>query len=157
MTIDIGYLLSVGFVAEHDEYVDHVKSMGLKVMQNSDLHSLMSIAMEGNSAHPAQVMCGLPTNEYSESWYWIQDGKFASLLNTAQGGSTAIGSSISLGVELARMTDMTAAVDLICESMVEKLAKLMMVPMLDSKFLALFDVACDSIMFMAKEVAYLYS
>lgn len=28
MTIDIGYLLSVGFVAEHDEYVDHVKSMG---------------------------------------------------------------------------------------------------------------------------------
>lgn len=157
MTIDIGYLLSVGFVAEHDEYVDHVKSMGLKVMQNSDLHSLMSIAMEGTPAHPAQVMCGLPTNEYSESWYWIQDGKFASLLNTAQGGNTSMGSSISLGVELARMTDMTAAVDLICESMVEKLAKLMMVPMLDSKFPALFDVACDSIMFMTNEVVYLHS
>jgi hypothetical protein len=28
MTIDVGYLLSVGFVAEHDEYLDHVKSMG---------------------------------------------------------------------------------------------------------------------------------
>jgi hypothetical protein len=28
MTIDIGYLLSVGFVAEHGEYVDHVKGMG---------------------------------------------------------------------------------------------------------------------------------
>lgn len=28
MAIDIGYLLSVGFVAEHDEYVDHIKSMG---------------------------------------------------------------------------------------------------------------------------------
>jgi hypothetical protein len=134
MTIDIGYLLSVGFVAEHDEYVDHVKSMGLRVMQNSDLHALMAIAMEGTSAHPPQVMCGLPTNEYSESWYWIQDGKFASLLNTAQGGSTATGSSISLGVELARLTDMMAAVDLICESMVDKLAKLMMVPMSDSKF-----------------------
>ncbi|KAJ6045303.1 Highly reducing polyketide synthase [Penicillium canescens] len=131
MTIDIGYLLSVGFVAEHDEYVDHVKSMGLKVMQNSDLHALMSIAMEDTPAHPAQVMCGLPTNEYSEAWYWIQDGKFASLLNTAQGGNTAMGSSISLGVELARMTDMTAAVDLIHKSLVEKLAKLMMVPMVD--------------------------
>jgi hypothetical protein len=29
MTIDIGYLLSVGFVAENDQYVDHVKSMGM--------------------------------------------------------------------------------------------------------------------------------
>jgi len=28
MTIDIGYLLSAGFVAEHGEYVDHVKGMG---------------------------------------------------------------------------------------------------------------------------------
>ncbi|RHZ56932.1 hypothetical protein CDV55_101572 [Aspergillus turcosus] len=37
----------------------------------SDLHALMAIAMEGTSAHPPQVMCGLPTNEYSESWYWI--------------------------------------------------------------------------------------
>lgn len=28
MTIDISYLLSVGFVAVNDQYVDHIKSMG---------------------------------------------------------------------------------------------------------------------------------
>jgi hypothetical protein len=36
MTIDIGYLLSVGFVAEHDEYVDHVKSMGKSRAMGND-------------------------------------------------------------------------------------------------------------------------
>ncbi|KUL82178.1 hypothetical protein ZTR_09578 [Talaromyces verruculosus] len=131
MTIDIGYLLSVGFVAEHDEYVDHVKSMGLRVMRNSDLHALMAIAMEGSQAHPAQVMCGLPTNEYSEAWYWIQDGKFAPLLNQAQGGNMITDRAISLGAEIARTTDIITAIDLICEAMVHKLAKLMMVPVSD--------------------------
>ncbi|KAK8225326.1 beta-ketoacyl synthase domain-containing protein [Phyllosticta capitalensis] len=131
MTIDIGYLLSVGFVAEHDEYVDHVKSMGLKVMHNSDLHGLMATAMEGSEAHPAQVMCGLPFNEYSESWYWIQDGRFAALLNRAQGSGAGSGSTISLRDELSRCSDMTAAVDVITAAMVERLAKLMMVPASD--------------------------
>jgi hypothetical protein len=149
MTIDIGYLLSVGFVAEHDEYVDHVKSMGkshakdfekyqpltcplgLKVMNNNDLHGLMAIAMKGSQAHPAQIMIGLPTNEYKDSWYWIQDGKFVSLLNRAQGHQSGAGTSISLSDELMKATDFMTAVDIICGSMVDKLAKLMMVPASD--------------------------
>ncbi|RDW64648.1 beta-ketoacyl synthase-containing protein [Coleophoma cylindrospora] len=131
MTIDIGYLLSVGFVAEHDEYVDHVKSMGLKVMNNNDLHGLMSIAMKGTEAHPPQIMIGLPTNEYDDSWYWIRDGKFASLLNRAQGHEATTGSSIALSEELMKATDLITAVDIICGAIVEKLAKLMMVPASD--------------------------
>ncbi|KAK7545386.1 beta-ketoacyl synthase domain-containing protein [Phyllosticta citricarpa] len=131
MTIDIGYLLSVGFVAQHDEYVDHVRSMGLKVMHNSDLHGLMATAMEGSNAHPPQVMCGLPFNEYSESWYWIQDGRFAALLNRAQGSGAGSGSTVSLRDELSRCTDMAGAVDTITAAMVERLAKLMMVPASD--------------------------
>lgn len=35
MAIDIGYLLSVGFVAENERYVAHVKALGLKMMHNS--------------------------------------------------------------------------------------------------------------------------
>lgn len=140
MTIDIGYLLSVGFVAEHDEYVDHVKAMGLKVMHNSDLHGLLSIAMEpskttGNSQeephHPAQIMCGLPHNSYSESWYWINDNRFAALRNQHQANASGGGgSTISLREELSRCThdDMATATDLITSAMVERLAKLMMMP-----------------------------
>lgn len=135
MTIDIGYLLSVGFVAEHDEYVDHVRAMGLKVMHNSDLHGLLSIAMEEASSsrprHPAQIMCGLPHNSYSESWYWINDDRFAALRNQHQAGAGAgAGSTISLREELGRCgpDDVAAAVDLITGAMVERLAKLMMMP-----------------------------
>lgn len=136
MTIDIGYLLSVGFVAEHDEYVDHVKAMGLKVMHNSDLHGLVSIAMEAGSEsaeqrHPAQIMCGLPHNSYSESWYWINDDRFAGLRNQHECNSSAgNGSAISLREELSRcgQDDLGAATDLITRAMVERLAKLMMMP-----------------------------
>lgn len=131
MTIDIGYLLSVGFVAEHDEYVDHVKAMGLKVMHNSDLHGLLSISMEQQAQHPAQIMCGLPHNSYSESWYWINDDRFAALRNQHQShGSAGNGSTISLREELSRcgQEDLGAATDLITSAMVERLAKLMMMP-----------------------------
>lgn len=137
MTIDIGYLLSVGFVAEHDEYVDHVKAMGLKVMHNSDLHGLLSIAMEPAAAlaqphhHPAQIMCGLPYNSYSESWYWINDDRFAGLRNQHQSNSSSKGgSTISLREELGQCSceDAATATDLITSAMVERLAKLMMMP-----------------------------
>ncbi|EXL99311.1 hypothetical protein FOIG_09172 [Fusarium odoratissimum NRRL 54006] len=94
MTIDIGYLLSVGFVAEHDEYVDHVKAMGLKVMHKSNLHGLMATALEGSNAHPPQVMCGLPYNEQDDAWYWIHDQRFTALRKTAAG--SGVGGSASV-------------------------------------------------------------
>ncbi|KAI3394363.1 hypothetical protein diail_2874 [Diaporthe ilicicola] len=129
MTIDIGYLLSVGFVAEHDEYVDHVKAMGLKVMHNSDLHGLLSVAMEDPGTHPAQVMCGLPFNEYSEAWYWISDGRFAALRNRGEGTGGGSGPAVSLRDELVRCAGgVAAAADLITAAMVQRLAKLMMMP-----------------------------
>lgn len=128
VTIDIGYLLSVGFVAENDQYVDHVKAMGLKVMHNSDLHGLLSIAMEDPKTHPAQIMCGLPFNEYSEAWYWMNDGRFAALRNRGEGTGAGAGSTISLRDELVRCVGGATAVDLITAAMVERLAKLMMMP-----------------------------
>ena len=136
MTIDIGYLLSVGFVAEHDEYVDHVKAMGLKVMHNSDLHGLLSIAMEQEQAatrphHPAQIMCGLPHNEYSEAWYWIADDRFAALRNQHHSNSSSNGGGdISLREELShcRQEDAATATDLLTRALVGRLARLMMMP-----------------------------
>lgn len=100
-------------------------------MTNADLHSLIAIAMEGAQAHPAQVMIGLPFEEYEESWYWIQDGKFAALLNHAQGSAVGHGSSISLSEELSKALDMATAAELISDAIVEKLARLMMVPVAD--------------------------
>lgn len=131
MTIDIGYLLSVGFVAEHDEYVDHVKAMGLKVMHNSDLHGLLATAMEGSDAHPAQVMCGLPFNEYEPQWYWMNDNRFAGLRKLSGNSGSASSSSVSLKDELSRCSDMAAAVDMISNAMAERLARLMMIPAAD--------------------------
>lgn len=131
MTIDIGYLLSVGFVADNDQYVDHVKSMGLRVMHNSDLHGLIATAMEGSDAHPAEVMCGLPFNEYDPKWYWMDDNRFAGLRNLSSGTSSALSSATSLKDDLSQCADMSAATQLISNAMAERLARLMMIPATD--------------------------
>ncbi|KAI4710994.1 Type I Iterative PKS [Alternaria sp. Ai002NY15] len=132
MTIDIGYLLSVGFVAEHDEYVDHVKAMGLKVMHTSDLHGLLATAIEGPSQHPGQVMCGLPFNEHDDAWYWMADARFSALRNVAAGSSAKAGQTISLREELTRCgTANEEAVQLITAAIVQRLASLMMIPEAD--------------------------
>ncbi|RMZ66024.1 beta-ketoacyl synthase domain-containing [Pyrenophora seminiperda CCB06] len=132
LTIDIGYLLSVGFVAEHDEYVDHVKAMGLKVMHTSDLHGLLATAIEGPSHHPGQIMCGLPFNEHDDNWYWMADARFAALRNLAAGSSANAGQTISLHEELKRCgTVNEEAVQLITAAIVQRLASLMMTPEAD--------------------------
>jgi hypothetical protein len=132
LTIDIGYLLSVGFVAEHDEYVDHVKAMGLKVMHTSDLHGLLATAIEGPSHHPSQVMCGLPFNEHDNTWYWMADARFAALRNLAAGSAVNAEQTISLRQELTRCgTINEEAAQLITAALVQRLASLMMTPEAD--------------------------
>lgn len=132
MTIDIGYLLSVGFVAENNEYVDHVKSMGLKVMHKSDLHGLLATAIEGSESHPGQVMCGLPYNEHNDAWYWINDARFAGLRNLAAGSKVGGGSTISLREELVRCGKVDdESIGLITVAMAQRLANLMMIPETD--------------------------
>lgn len=130
-TIDIGYLLSVGFVAEHEEYVDHVKAMGLRVMRNEDLHGLLAIAMEEEeqeAPHPADIMCGLPFNEFEPGWYWMGDERFVGLRNVARRGALAEGAVVSLREELARCVDVDAAVERVTRALGERLARLMMIP-----------------------------
>ncbi len=126
MTIDVSYLTSVGFVAEHYEYVDYFKALGLKAMQNRDLHSLLSLAMQGTAAHPAQVVCGLPFNEHDERRYWIHDNRFAALRNCSRESGPGVGSSISLSEELRRCTDLAVATETIAKALVQRLARLMM-------------------------------
>ncbi|KAF4503058.1 polyketide synthase [Fusarium agapanthi] len=121
MTIDIGYLLSVGFVAEHGEYVDHVKAMGLKVMHKSDLHGLMAMALQGSDAHPPQVMCGLPFNEHDETWYWIHNQRFAALRKTAAGSGVEGSTGVSLCDEPVRCGQMgDEAVHLITSALAQR-------------------------------------
>jgi acyl transferase domain-containing protein/NADPH:quinone reductase-like Zn-dependent oxidoreductase/SAM-dependent methyltransferase len=133
-TIDIGYLLSVGFVAQNTQYVDHVRAMGLKVMTNADLHGLMASAIDYDDKSPedcpAQIMCGLPFGEYDEKWYWIEDAKFTGLrqrvaLADQQGGGKEDG---TLRDELARCTEVHEAAELITAAMAARLARLMMMP-----------------------------
>ncbi|KAI9339502.1 hypothetical protein DFJ73DRAFT_947975 [Zopfochytrium polystomum] len=141
LTVDISYLLSVGLVAQHAHWAENFRAVGLSVMQNSDLHGLLATALEGGGGRdaglPEQVVCGLPYNAYEEAWYWMEDARFAALRNRAAGGSTGSTATISLREELARCAGMATAeaeaeaVDLITAALVQRLAKLMMIPEAD--------------------------
>lgn len=100
-------------------------------MDNSDLYGLMATAMEGPETHPPQIMCGLPINEVQESWYWIKDGKFTSLLAKAADINATAWSATSLRDDLAVCVNLPSAVQTITDALVARLAKLMMVPASD--------------------------
>ena len=131
-TIDMGWMLNVGFVAENDQYLEGIKGLGVQIVHERELHAIIATAMEGvlhdKSPLSPQVISGLPWNGVNEDWYWIHDGKFAMLRNQKKGKLEESVTKVSLASELAQAGDMTAAVEVVRLALMDKLAKLMMVP-----------------------------
>jgi len=142
MTINVSYLTSVGFVAEHYQYVNYFRAMGLHAMQTRDLHSLLSIAIQDDATdyHPGQIICGLTPLSSSDQddgrRYWMHEDRFIALRNTGKGASGegadkgGSSSAVSLAEELRRCgaDNAAAATDIVTAALVQRLARLMMMP-----------------------------
>jgi len=64
-TIDLGTVLSVGYVAENRERVAMAKHLGviLEVIREEELHTLIEYALDPRCDAPAQLVTGLTTSE----------------------------------------------------------------------------------------------
>ncbi|KXL46852.1 MAG: hypothetical protein FE78DRAFT_30538 [Acidomyces sp. 'richmondensis'] len=64
-TIDLGTVLSVGYVAENRERVAMAKHLGviLEVIREEELHNLIEYALDPRCESPAQLVTGLTTSE----------------------------------------------------------------------------------------------
>ena len=132
MTIDISWLLNAGFLAEHEEHVENVKNLGIQLIRENEIHALIAKAMKGamydQSPIPPQVISGLPNEGIQENWYWIHDGKFALLRNQNKSKQEEKTSSVPLRNNLMQAKDLSEAIELIRQALVDKLARLMMIP-----------------------------
>jgi hypothetical protein len=61
-TIDVGSVLSVGYVAENaDRFtVNKARTLELELIREEEVHALIEYAMSSNSGAPAQLVTGLP-------------------------------------------------------------------------------------------------
>ncbi|MCJ1392471.1 hypothetical protein MMC18_005338 [Xylographa bjoerkii] len=142
-TLDVGMILGVGFVAENLDAIDNLKNWGFMGIREEEFLAILASAItgyaKGEMPIPHQIITGLGTggmikqSGMEEEPFWFQDTKFAHmrLIDTQQIATDASESTAQLQNVLSEVTSLAAATDIICEALVAKLARSMMMPVED--------------------------
>jgi KR domain len=151
-TIDLGMILSVGYVAESSSetneskqisVVANLKNLGLIGVREEEFLTILAAAITDfgkvDTNIPCQVITGLSTGGMMrqhgtpEDPYWFSDARFSHvrLMDT----QTKLKETNSNGPELQRVlgevTSIAAAATIICEAIAARLAKSLRVPLED--------------------------
>lgn len=146
VTVDLGYMIDIGYVAEKDlaEKMRKWESVG---MREPEFHGLMRTVMKGSygtnrTVVPAQVVTGYATGSILKGLqlprpFYFDDPRFATAAETttSTNGSRSANSgtvpSVALSAKLANVHSITAATEVILEALIEKLAHLLQCPSSD--------------------------
>ncbi|KAG9652790.1 putative polyketide synthase, partial [Aureobasidium melanogenum] len=144
-TLDLGMILSVGFVAENEYAAANLKKWGfLGITQEQFLAMVKStILRPRRSVSESQILTGLGTrgmvddgmnarpDEDYEIPFWFYDVKFSHLLQLDRGQASA-GSSegdVNFSALLRTAETMSAASQLCVDALLEKMSKVLMMPL----------------------------
>lgn len=140
VTLDLGAIESVGFVAENPEYVANLERWGFLTISESEFLAILKSALirPQRKLEDCQIITGLGTQgmvetghgDTSDVPFWFHDAKFSHLLQLdrvidkelAAGGITRLQDSLPLAASLRD------ASQLICESIVVKMSKMLVIP-----------------------------
>ncbi len=134
LSVDLGIINSVGYVAENEGVAKHLARMGHDFVSEDNMLGLLQIAIaDGQQNHlPSQMVTGLSTRELGAAW--IQDSKFAVLRRTRPSGASsgspgqgADSQKMSLQDRLGAVKSLEDALTVICEAIISKLANNLMV------------------------------
>ncbi|KAF7595519.1 hypothetical protein BBP40_005855 [Aspergillus hancockii] len=138
--IDVGMVLGVGFLAEstEDRVHENTKMWNFTGIREKELLDIIQAAMMGESIQgqkiPPQLITGLSTggmmaHSAQDYPWWFNEAKFSHIVqvDTHQVVQTENEDSAQLKSLLAEVTNMDAASDIVCEALMAKLAKSMMV------------------------------
>nr|WHN38866.1 polyketide synthase 5 [Elsinoe perseae] len=144
-SIDVGMILGVGFLAEEttdDRVHGNVKSWSFLGIGERDFLRLLDAAIRGESlsgvALPPQLITGLGTGgmmarALEKYPWWFSDAKFSHLVSvdthTAVGDDSQNGTMVS--ALLAQASSLEDAADIVCDALVVKLAKSLMMSVED--------------------------
>lgn len=140
-SINVGVVLGIGITAERGEILSYLKSGAMIGVREQELLAVVRAAISDYEL-PAQSVTGLATggllkqNGHDEP-YWFEDGRFSHLrIFDTQSFSTANGHEDTTGGEelhaaLAAAASVGEASRLVCEALMRKLAKSMMMELED--------------------------
>jgi hypothetical protein len=146
-TLDLGMILSVGFVAENEYAAANLKKWGfLGITQEQFLSMVKSTILRPHrSVSESQILTGLGTrgmvddgmnarhDEDYEIPFWFYDVKFSHLLQLDRGYASAEGNGgdVNLSVLLRTAESMSTASQLCTDALLEKMSKVLMLPLAD--------------------------
>lgn len=143
-SIDVCLILGVGFVADNteDRVHENTKSWSFIGIREKEFLAIVQSAITGTSIHgqkiPPQIITGLGTGGLvaqgaEKSAWWFNDAKFAHIaqVDTHQVSQDKDEDSVQLQALLSQVTSMDATAELVCKTLIQKLAKSMMVPLDD--------------------------
>lgn len=132
VSLDLGVINSVGYVAENTEVATRLAKIGHDFISEQRMLSLIELALDESlqSKPTSQIVTGLSTRDLDAAW--IQDSKFSILRQTRSSGRTLPGNrhdtlKASLHNRLSATNSLLDAKTVICEAFVSKLAVNLMV------------------------------
>ncbi|KAF8849554.1 type I polyketide synthase [Acephala macrosclerotiorum] len=132
LSLDLGIINSVGYVAENAEVAKRLARMGHDSISEDRMLALIELAIADSQQNkrPSQIVTGLSTRELDAAW--IQDSKFAILRQTRSAGASshrkgAHAQKASLGDHLSTVKSLADAKGVLCEAIISKLANNLMV------------------------------
>jgi KR domain len=138
VSIDLGIVKNVGFVAENPDKVDNsIKEVSYLEILEEELHLLISSTITGytnnESRMPPQLITGLGTGglleEHGTTIWWLNDSKFSYLqkLDTQAASGSNDDNECELRNFFATIESLADASKAITEALAIKLAKAMMI------------------------------
>lgn len=136
--LDLGVILSVGFVAERvDDVASHLRAAGFAAMREEEFYAMLdelcNPSLEPSSPLKAQIALGFEIPEILRSKGiedpgWMHDPLFKHLyqIRTLEGNSGSTQESTNYGLLLAAADTIQAAADIINDAIVHKLCKALM-------------------------------
>lgn len=134
LSLDLGIINSVGYVAENEDVAKRLARMGHDSISEDKMIGLIQLAIADgqHNQRPGQIVTGLSLRELEAAW--IQDSKFAVLRMTRTTGASssshgrrATTQQWSLQDRLSGVKSLGEAMTVICGAIISKLANNLMV------------------------------
>lgn len=134
LSLDLGIINSVGYVAENENVAKRLARMGHDSISEDKMIGLIQLAIVDGlqNQRPGQMITGLSTRELEAAW--IQDSKFAVLRRTRFSGPSSTShcrgtnaQKLSLQDRLSGVKSLDDAMTVICGAVISKLANNLMV------------------------------
>jgi hypothetical protein len=133
--LDLGMILSVGFVAENDsDLVKHRRDVGVEPMRDEEFHAMLDELcnpyLERQSITKSQISLGFQIPEARAAKgdgepRWMHDPLFSHIhqIRTRGGGGDADGETVNYASQFTAVDSFEPANDIIYDAMVSKLRK----------------------------------